>query len=181
MKRHLPLLPLAAAVGCIQALARHNVTGVTIKWPNDLMINDMKLGGILCEGVTSGNDIIGGVIGIGINVQTGNQQAPSELKDRLVGVCDVSELVPDIAALAGDVRERVVANCDALATHGSAAIAEAWRQYDGTSGRRLRTADGQVGTATGIDDDGSLKVRLDDGPQIAVRTGEVVFLPPTEA
>lgn len=61
-------LSLAVGVLLAEALAQQGVVGVQLKWPNDLLINDNKLGGILIE---VGGDLTGDckvVIGIGLNV-----------------------------------------------------------------------------------------------------------------
>ena len=65
---HLPLLPLA--VGLAAADAIHAVTGmaVDLRWPNDLLLGDRKVGGILVEAKTEGGKVAFAVAGIGINV-----------------------------------------------------------------------------------------------------------------
>lgn len=49
-------------------LRQENGDGLTIKWPNDILIDDKKIGGILVEPILRGNLIIGVVVGCGINV-----------------------------------------------------------------------------------------------------------------
>lgn len=55
------------AISAIQALSEMELNGIKIKWPNDLILNDKKLGGILCETIHE-NDQLLVIMGIGINV-----------------------------------------------------------------------------------------------------------------
>lgn len=45
-----------------------------IKWPNDVLVNDKKIAGILSEGSTKGNDFLGLALGIGVNLNTTHEQ-----------------------------------------------------------------------------------------------------------
>ncbi len=49
-------------------LSHENITGLKIKWPNDILVKDKKIGGILVEPILRGNRITGVVVGCGINV-----------------------------------------------------------------------------------------------------------------
>lgn len=84
------LLTIMAGIAC--AIAIRNITGlhVKIKWPNDLMVSNRKLGGILTEMKSEPNSIIFAVIGIGINVNM-------KLKD----------FPPDVRAIATSIREEL--------------------------------------------------------------------------
>jgi BirA family biotin operon repressor/biotin-[acetyl-CoA-carboxylase] ligase len=67
---HLTMIPLASAVGIVRALSEEFPSvDLRIKWPNDLWVDQRKLGGILCEGVgTPSGAFI--VVGIGLNCAT---------------------------------------------------------------------------------------------------------------
>lgn len=60
-------LPLAAAVASVRALERCGAHGLAIKWPNDLLCNGAKVGGILID-TTSGDEGCVAIIGVGVNV-----------------------------------------------------------------------------------------------------------------
>ncbi len=72
----LPLLPIAAGEAVCLALEKQGVSPM-LKWPNDVYINAKKAAGILLEGLYEGNDFLGLVLGIGINVN--NREFPPEL------------------------------------------------------------------------------------------------------
>jgi BirA family biotin operon repressor/biotin-[acetyl-CoA-carboxylase] ligase len=139
---------------------------VDIKWPNDLMVGELKLGGILCEARWQG-DVLGWVVaGIGINianpVPVALAGAATTLADRLPGI------TPEV------VEPHVIARLRALgqpAERLTAPELAGLRQRDWLCGRRLRGP--TRGTAAGITEDGALLVRPDRGGAVAVRAGTV--------
>ncbi len=68
MPSNLAALSLALGVGALDVLAGFGVEGVKLKWPNDLMAGDGKLGGILAEAQSRRGDATVVVAGIGLNV-----------------------------------------------------------------------------------------------------------------
>ncbi|MEX2601374.1 MAG: biotin--[acetyl-CoA-carboxylase] ligase [Balneolaceae bacterium] len=64
----LPLLTLSTAWSVRQALARHCPGEYTVKWPNDLMLEGRKIGGILTECLFNGQRLNRALVGIGVNV-----------------------------------------------------------------------------------------------------------------
>ena len=72
----LPLLPIATGEAVALALEKHGVKPM-LKWPNDVYINGKKVAGILLEGLYEGNEFLGVVLGIGINLN--NREFPPEL------------------------------------------------------------------------------------------------------
>lgn len=61
-------LSLLSAVSVINVLKSYNIKNVSLKWPNDVFINDKKVAGILLEGISEDNHLSSLIIGIGINV-----------------------------------------------------------------------------------------------------------------
>jgi len=157
--RELPgLLPLAAA------LAVGDVAGpaARIKWPNDVLLDDRKVAGILIEGRPREG---WAVLGIGINVTIAAREFPPELRDTAISLArppgSVDAVLDEL--LAALERRLAAPDADTLA---------AYRACDALAGRAI-TWDGGAGTAAGIDAEGSLLVRVADGGRIALRAGEV--------
>jgi BirA family transcriptional regulator, biotin operon repressor / biotin---[acetyl-CoA-carboxylase] ligase len=65
---HMPLIPLAAGLAAAQAIGIATALEVDLRWPNDLLIGDRKVGGILVESKTEAGVPAFAVVGIGINV-----------------------------------------------------------------------------------------------------------------
>lgn len=76
----LPFVPLRTALHVIRILALRTTVTVGIRWPNDLMVDRGKLGGILVESRTGPGDRIPVVIGLGLNLNAALEDFPSELR-----------------------------------------------------------------------------------------------------
>jgi BirA family biotin operon repressor/biotin-[acetyl-CoA-carboxylase] ligase len=154
---------LSAAAGVAGREACQEVGGFTpdLKWPNDLLVGERKLAGILAEAI--GN---AAVVGMGLNVHGAPPGAAwaDDLAGRRI---DRSELLA--AWLAG--LDRYLGRWDQLL--------QTYRQACTTIGREVvvEQGDGQLaGRAEGVDDDGRLLVRSASGARIAVSSGDVVHV-----
>ena len=70
-------LSMAVSLGLLAAIRNHISTQIFVKWPNDILADKEKLGGILIENIVSGNAIKQTIIGIGLNVN--QEQFPSTI------------------------------------------------------------------------------------------------------
>jgi BirA family biotin operon repressor/biotin-[acetyl-CoA-carboxylase] ligase len=168
--RELAALSLVAGVAVARALHALGVGAARLKWPNDLVVDGAKLGGILVE-TRNGRHA---VIGIGLN----HRHTPG-LEAR------VRRKLAFIEQLAPVSRNRViqavgVALLDALErfeAQGLDALRADWEAMDAHAGQRLRVrlADGRMlsGVASGLARDGSLQLKTRTGVQ-TVRSGHVV-------
>ena len=66
--RHLFHLNVIASISILELLKKYNVRDASVKWPNDIMVKNKKISGILIENTIKKNNLIFSVIGIGINV-----------------------------------------------------------------------------------------------------------------
>jgi BirA family biotin operon repressor/biotin-[acetyl-CoA-carboxylase] ligase len=163
-QRH--LVVMAAAVAMADAVRA--TTGVTaeLKWPNDLLVGDRKLAGILAE---AAGDAV--VVGIGVNL------AWPEIPEELVGIATACNFEGGKPATREELLAVFLDGYDELLDD----LVETRRRYRsllGTIGRRVRVerADATlVGVATGIDDAGRLLVDV-DGAVEAIAAGDVVHL-----
>lgn len=158
-------LSLAVGVAVAEALETCGARGINLKWPNDVMLGEAKLGGILVE---LGGDAAGpchAVIGIGIN-----GALPAALRRRLARPCadlaDACAVPPTRNALAAALIEHLVVTLDAFARSGFAACAQAFARRDALAGRAVRVLGARgmfAGVAAGVDARGALQVRSPDG------------------
>jgi BirA family biotin operon repressor/biotin-[acetyl-CoA-carboxylase] ligase len=159
---------MAAGVALAQAV--HEVAGVhaQLKWPNDLVVGDRKLAGLLAE--VDGDAL---VVGAGCNVNW--ETFPDELAD-IATACNLEVGSPvDRDALL----DAFLAGLDGALAAGNAVV-DTYRAFLTTLGRRVRvrplTGDDLVGTAVGVTDDGALVVRDDAGEEHTVVAGDVLHL-----
>ena len=78
----LTLLPLAAALGCVEAVRKATALEAALGWPNDIIWNGRKLGGILCETDFLGNKVDHSILGIGLNIGQEEKDFPVPLRGR---------------------------------------------------------------------------------------------------
>lgn len=169
-----PQLSLVAAVAIVDALRTFGDLPVAIRWPNDVMVGERKICGMLPEAATSGPGAIGHlVLGIGLNV---NQAAfPEQLSALATSLRMETGRAHDLA----EVREAVLAALDHryacfLAT-GVEGLREAWLERAQSIGRRARVGDGRTGVAVDLADDGALVVRMEDGETVRMLAGDVTM------
>jgi BirA family biotin operon repressor/biotin-[acetyl-CoA-carboxylase] ligase len=153
-------LSLALGIACAQALRDGGAAMIGVKWPNDLVVDTRKLGGLLVEvarGAADGSDV---VIGLGLNLRLPDDADPAWVA--LDALLPEPERVDWAARLAAALLRGV----DEFARDGFAAVAGRWPAYDAWAGRMVRVlaADAVIdGELVGIDADGALRVRTDIG------------------
>jgi len=168
-----PQLPIVIGVACAEVLEEHSTAPVSVKWPNDLLLDGCKLGGVLVE---RGPRWV--AAGIGINV--GAVPAIAELRSDqpalpATSLSEHASDVPPILILAGQVARRVLDRLDE--THSAAKALDAFQSRDALRDTPVRTDEHGTGIARGIDEDGMLLLELDDGSRVTVRSGSVRSVP----
>lgn len=151
------LLTLRVAVAVANACGED----AQIKWPNDILVNERKVAGILCE-QEPGEDWA--IAGIGINVAVDLNQMTGELHTT------AGTLGREQSAI-GPLRDELLEHLDAALRLDTAELVKQWSARDALTGHRVEW-NGGTGIAAGIDSDGRLLV--DSGSeQFALDAGEV--------
>jgi BirA family biotin operon repressor/biotin-[acetyl-CoA-carboxylase] ligase len=170
----LPLLPLLTGLAVVEAVRGVGGLPASVKWPNDVLVAERKLAGVLVERVEDGAV----VVGLGINVTTRVDELPVDTATSLAiegGSTDREPLVKEVLrALARRYSAYVAAG-------GSPeAVVPAFREVCETIGRHvvvhLPGVEPVHGLAVGVDDSGMLVVRGDDGVEHAWSAGDVVHV-----
>ena len=149
-----------------------------LKWPNDLLVGEAKVAGVLAEAEFDGPRLAAVVVGIGINVAwPGPPEAGGTCLDDAGGEAQpVDKAVLLERMLEGLSARRLLLDDE----DGRRGLADEVRRRCATLGRRVRVTlpDGELtGVAEAIDDDGRLVVEAASGPR-AVSAGDVVHLRP---
>lgn len=139
-----------------------------LKWPNDLMLGDRKLGGVLCEARWQGASLGWVAVGIGINVANA---IPSELSDSAVSL---DSTVPGISVerLIAPLTEALRALPLAVSRLSAGELAD-YQGRDWLQGKVL--VDPVPGVARGITTDGALRIEPADGPVVVSRAGRILL------
>ena len=156
-------LPLISALAAGEAIEAVSSLHVSVKWPNDLLISERKVGGILCESGTGARSSPFQIIGIGINVNVDQDDWPGELRESATSIWHEQQRVVDRNRLLAQLLLELEHCIDELAIQGTKRIALAYYQRCTTIGNTVKAtlANGDVvtGLAEGIGQDGSLRVR----------------------
>jgi BirA family biotin operon repressor/biotin-[acetyl-CoA-carboxylase] ligase len=170
--RWLPPVSVTAGLTVTEAIGLHvRVSRPLLKWPNDVLIRDRKVAGVLVEVAGSGARPHAVVIGIGINVHT--RVFPPELASTATSIALEGERVPSRGDLLADILERLDRDLPIVVERGLGLLAARLAACDGLRGSSVRCMEGEEGIAEGIDDSGRLLVRRADGTLGRWSTGEV--------
>lgn len=175
--RELAALSLVAGVAATRALRAAGVSRVALKWPNDLVVDGAKLGGILVETRAEGMRTRA-VFGIGINCRR-SPGLQSRLR-RPIASLDAF-IAPERNRMIHGIARALLEVLQRFESHGFDAVRAEWEAMDAHAGQRLRVrlADGRTlsGIACGLAEDGALRLRARGGIR-AVRSGRVVTARP---
>lgn len=170
-----PRLTLAASIAVARAIER--MTGVRpgIKWPNDVLIGEKKVCGILTEMRAEVDRVKYVVLGVGLNANA----SAKELPEGATSLKEATGKSVHRPTLARALLQELEAEYARLREGRFEDIAREWEEYTVTSGRRVTaTVSGRKihGQAAGIDLDGALWIRRDNGLQERVTAGDIQHL-----
>lgn len=164
-----PPLALVAGVAIAEALKKTTGVNAQLKWPNDVLIEGMKVSGILAEATDVPRPAL--VIGIGINI---NQQTfPNELENIATSLSIEKKETIDRALIAGAVLRELSERFSQAENGHLEKILDDWTRLSSTIGKSVRCPDSIVGTATGVDKSGALVVRDQSGKSHLIISGPI--------
>ncbi len=164
----LPLLPIATGEAVALALEKNGVKPM-LKWPNDVYINAKKVAGILLEGLYEGNEFLGVVIGIGINLN--NKEFPPELPNATSLYLCTRRIFE-----AGTIVKEVLDELEPKLNHPERSL-RYFSSHDFLLGKEIRLnyyGENLTGIARGIDKQGRLLLET-NGAIKAVSSGEATL------
>jgi BirA family transcriptional regulator, biotin operon repressor / biotin---[acetyl-CoA-carboxylase] ligase len=162
------VISLRAGLAVAEAMQPLVSEALQLKWPNDLMLDGRKLGGMLCEARWQGESIGWVAVGVGLNVKN---HVSAELEASAVSLAR-SGSAPDLS----DLTDRVVAALRKLELNGSELSPSELRRFAARDFLQGRAILGPVaGIVRGLSPDGALLIQPDSGPPIPLRTGSVTL------
>jgi BirA family biotin operon repressor/biotin-[acetyl-CoA-carboxylase] ligase len=184
--QRVPPIALVAGLAVRDAVARAlgDDDAVLVKWPNDVLVRSpkdrklRKIAGVLVESALAGSRVEHVVVGIGVNVHS--RELPEEIAAIATSLAIEREIrggigaAPDRAAILADVLASLDQDVEHVAHRGLGHVHARLARHDALRDQAV-TVDGagEGGVACGIDPDGRLLVRRDDGVVAHVASGEV--------
>lgn len=170
-----PVLSMAGALATCRAIEETSRLRASLKWPNDVLVRDKKVAGVLVEGEVAGSAADFAALGIGINVNLD----PASLKGVTYPVTSLSaELGRSLSRV--QVAQSLLRHLERLylgASSGESPYGE-WRARLVTLGKRVRVDTGRgtdEGIAEDVDQTGALLLRRGDGSLLTLLAGEVTL------
>jgi len=170
----LSLVTLAAGVAVSKAIAAVAAVELGLKWVNDLICANKKLGGILAETTGAATPYL--VLGIGLNINLDTSRLPEELKAKVTSLHEHTTAPVDTNRLLAEICNQMEELWQCLEANDNEAILDEWRRRSITLGRQVsaEVADRKVeGTAEEISDSGALILRTEAGEKLTLTAGEV--------
>ncbi|HEY55605.1 MAG TPA: biotin--[acetyl-CoA-carboxylase] ligase [Dehalococcoidia bacterium] len=168
-------LIMVASLATVHCIEKVSGLKAQIKWPNDVLINDKKVCGILIESDVKGSSVDYAVIGIGINVNLKLSSFP-EITPTATSLSH--ELGRDVSRL--DIIRCLLVETERLylALPSGDSVYQEWRDRLVTLGKKVQVSSGEStyhGIAESVASDGSLLLRQPDGGLTKIVAGDVTL------
>lgn len=169
-------LPLCVGVAAAQVIEKLKVP-VRLKWPNDLLVGQQKLGGVLCESFQCNGGPVT-VVGLGVNLL--QPSVPEALGGQgATGLVEHlgDQALPQMRELADQFATAILHAIHAASTQGIAAIFSEFNRLDAWLGCSVQVIDnGTVqlqGKAMGINEQGAYLINTDEQGLVALNAGDL--------
>jgi BirA family biotin operon repressor/biotin-[acetyl-CoA-carboxylase] ligase len=170
-----PLLTMLAGLSAHTAVLAQTGLSAELKWPNDLLLNGKKLGGILTEMHAEPNSVRFVIVGIGINV--GQEKFPGEIAATATSLRKESGRLHSRLEVLVKLLSQFETDYNRFLREGAAYVVQRFELVSGfANGKRVKVDTGRetfVGMTAGLSADGLLIVKRDDGATTTVIAGDV--------
>ena len=166
----------AIALAVYDTVAAHVNEKINIKWPNDIMVNDKKIAGILIESSFRGEEIANSVIGVGMNV---NQKSFDDFNLRVISLVSITSQHFDLNVLAKSLRNKIEFWYTSLKQGNFQLINEFYhgRLYRLNEFSKYKIKNEEVlGTIRGVNETGKLIFEKENGDVLNLDNKEIVFV-----
>ncbi len=170
------IITLAASVAVVEGIRKELGINCGIKWPNDIILDSSKLGGILTELSAEPGHVNYVVVGIGINVNQSLSDFDTDLQNKATSIYINTGKQYSRVRLLGSILSSFEEIYRMFLEGRAEEIIERWSRYSITIGKEVKIVSKDteyIGTAQSIASDGKLVVKCKDGKTINVSAGEV--------
>ncbi|MBA7595393.1 Bifunctional ligase/repressor BirA [subsurface metagenome] len=170
-------ITLMTAVAAVKAIKICTQIESQIKWPNDILINEKKVCGIMTE-MSAELDIINWVVvGIGINVNIDHRDFPEDIQENTISLKEASDKEVLRVKLVKTFLQGFEKYYKKLKRKEFPSILREWKLYSHTLGKKIRVDIGErivTGEAIDINESGALILKKEDGELIEIISGTII-------
>lgn len=144
-----------------------------VKWPNDILYEQSKLAGTLIEIQAETNGFCSAIIGIGINVNMTDDH--SQISQNWISLQKINHSYNDRNLLCAKLIDALIGDLEKFSTTGLAEFIQKWQANDGLANKLInleQNTSSYCGIVTGINEQGHLLVKLEDGEIKAFSSGD---------
>lgn len=175
-----PQLTFLSAVAVARAIELTTTLQPKIKWPNDILLNDCKIAGLLNEMSAETDGVKFVVLGIGVNLNMTEEQFPHDLRTPATSLFIEQHKPVQRAQFTAIMLNELDRLYTDFKRFGFEPVREEWQARSAANGRQVEITDGGQGRIrgdfAGIDESGSMLVRLDNGIVERIYSGDVRVL-----
>lgn len=173
---YIPRITLMTAVAVVKAIERCAQIKGQIKWPNDILINEKKVCGILTE-MSAELDLINWVVvGIGINVDIKKQEFPEDIREKTTSLKEALRKEISRVRLVQIFLKEFERYYELLKKKEISLILKEWKSYSHTLGKKIKINIGEnivTGEAIDVNEKGELILKKKDGELIEIISGTI--------
>ncbi len=173
-----PLITLMAAVATANAVERYSNLLPSIKWPNDILLRDRKVAGLLNEVHSETDRIHFVILGIGVNLNMDGKMFPKEIRNVATSLKREMGRTISRKTFLQSLLEELEEWYAIFLREGGAPVLKAWQDRAKIKGKKVKvTSFGESlsGIAVDIDSDGALILETKDGKRKRIVAGDVVY------
>ncbi len=170
---NLPIFTLMAGVAVVKTINQFSNKPGTLKWPNDVLINNKKVSGILTENISRLNQKAV-IVGIGVNLN--HSQFPSPIDQTATSLLIENGNQVQVLDFIQALLRQIELYYKNFKETGAKSILETWKANTDVFGRKVILSQGQKkikGIAQNIDEQGNLIIISDSGETLHFGSGEV--------
>lgn len=178
------LWSLAAAVAVARTIEQATTLPARLKWPNDILVHDKKVSGLLLESAIRNGRFKHLILGIGLNVNLTRDVLPDALRSSVTSLREELGREVDRIKLFQRLLEQLENQHQSFQTEPPRKVLEAYSALSETLGRSVTVLDhaGEwTGEAVGLTPEGALILRRDDRKEVIIRSEDVVHVRPSHA
>ncbi|MGC9029837.1 MAG: biotin--[acetyl-CoA-carboxylase] ligase [Desulfomonilaceae bacterium] len=169
---HAPMLSMLAAVAVADVLGANGVSNVALKWPNDVLVENKKIAGILLEATMIKEKVREVILGLGVNLNCDQSDFPGEFLIPPTSYLLCTGKAWDVVEAAQSFLSQIRALYEDMEAKGPEMVRQRWLAKWAHKDQ-LMAYEGKVGRALGVSNEGFLILRMQDGSEATVVSGDV--------